>query len=197
MNSRHYQPVMNVAQGYCSGVEILVRWRHPSGGVIAPEAFVPLAEISGLILLLTAHLMAQVAEDLARHWNDDDGTLHVAFNIAAIHLRNEQIVKDCRQFLQKVHLRHVLLVLELTERQCIEFNAVTRHVLASLQAIGVIIAIDGFGTGYSGLSYWAACILSSENRSVFCRDDSGGPERHRFGRRGHRSCQLLWDAGDC
>ncbi|MEN3261580.1 EAL domain-containing protein [Sodalis endosymbiont of Spalangia cameroni] len=149
----YYQPVMNVAQGYCSGVEILVRWRHPSDGVISPEVFVPLAETSGLILPLTAHLMAQVAEDLARHWNDDDGTLHVAFNIAAIHLRNEQIVMDCRQFLQKVHPRHILLVLELTERQYIEFNAVTRHVLASLQALGVIIAIDDFGTGYSGLSY--------------------------------------------
>lgn len=149
----HYQPVMNVAQGYCSGVEILVRWRHPADGFISPEVFVPLAETSGLILPLTAQLMTQVAEDLAQHWNINDETLHVAFNIAAIHLQSEKIVNDCRQFLQKVHPRNIRLVLELTERQYIEFNAATRNVLASLQALGVIIAIDDFGTGYSGLSY--------------------------------------------
>ncbi|WP_074012689.1 EAL domain-containing protein [Candidatus Sodalis sp. SoCistrobi] len=149
----YYQPVMNVAQGYCSGVEILVRWRHPADGFISPEVFVPLAEASGLILPLTAQLMTQVAEDLAQHWSANDETLHVAFNIAAIHLQSDKIVKDCRQFLQKVHSRNILLVLELTERQYIEFNAATRKILASLQALGVIIAIDDFGTGYSGLSY--------------------------------------------
>ncbi|WP_166506379.1 EAL domain-containing protein [Sodalis glossinidius] len=150
----YYQPVMNVARGYCSCVEILVCWRrHPVDGIISPDVFVPLAETSGLILPLTAKLMAQVADDLAQHWRADDETLHVAFNIAAIHLQSDYIVKDCRQFLHKVHRRRILLVLELTERQYIEFNAATRHVLASLQALGVIIAIDDFGTGYSGLSY--------------------------------------------
>ncbi|WP_410013461.1 EAL domain-containing protein [Sodalis sp. C49] len=149
----YFQPVMNVANDRCAGVEILTRWRHPTDGFVSPEVFIPLAEESGLIIPLTRQLMQQVATviaDSAVHWRE---RLHVAINISANHLADRQIVEDCRTFLQTVQDKNIRLVLELTERQFIDVNDTTLAVLAELQQLGVAIAIDDFGTGYSGLSY--------------------------------------------
>ena len=148
-----FQPVMDAKNDRCTGVEILARWRHPTDGVVSPEVFIPLAEESGLIVPLTQQLMRQVAEVVARtpvKWQE---SLHIAVNISAIHLLNWQIVDDCRDFLQRLQGKNITLLLELTERQSIQFNDITLRVLSALREMGVIIGIDDFGTGYSGLSY--------------------------------------------
>lgn len=149
----YFQPVIDTASDTCAGVEILMRWRHPTDGMVSPEIFIPLAEQSGLIIPLTQQLMRQIAAIIARtpsSWRDN---IHIGINISAIHLASWQIVEDCRDFLRAIKGKKITLLLELTERQFIEVNDETLEILAALQELGVLIAIDDFGTGYSGLSY--------------------------------------------
>lgn len=149
----YFQPVVDAAHNYCTGIEILMRWRHPTDGLVPPDVFVPLAEESGLIIPLTQQLMQRVARVIAASQVQWREPLHIAFNISAVHLSNRQIVDDCALFLQTVKGKKISLVLELTERQFVDITPTTLKVLNALKQSGVFLAIDDFGTGYSGLSY--------------------------------------------
>ncbi len=149
----YFQPIMNAREGYCSGIEVLTRWYHPTDGTVSPDIFIPLAEKSGLIIPLTQQLMRDVASIISTtpiSWRHE---LHVAFNITALHLANRQIVEDSKVFLSVVQGKRIKLILELTERQFIDVNDTTLGVLEELKALDIGVAMDDFGTGYSGLSY--------------------------------------------
>jgi sensor c-di-GMP phosphodiesterase-like protein len=148
----YYQPIVDIRSGRLRGAEVLVRWRKPDGTLMAPAAFIPLAESTGLILELTRRLMQRVSEDLGpvagprRH-------LKIGFNLTARHFANEEIVDDIRRIFRKSAIRMSQIVLEVTERQPLDNLTETRRVVAALQGLGVRIAIDDVGSGHSGLSY--------------------------------------------
>ncbi|EOV8484963.1 EAL domain-containing protein [Klebsiella aerogenes] len=148
-----YQPVVDGKTGAINGVEVLARWLHPTGGLIPPDMFIPLAEKSGLIEPLTRNLMAKVAEELAPAIGNFPRNLHVGINVSAAHCYSTQFMNDCLRFLECFTEHPVRLLLEITEREELELTPQVLDTLKQLQNIGVELALDDFGTGYSGLSY--------------------------------------------
>ncbi len=148
----YYQPIVDLVSGKLRGAEVLIRWRKPDGSTVAPGTFIPLAESSGIILDMTRALMRRVCQEIGpafaqrRH-------LKVCFNLAARHFQDDSIVRDIRDIFGRGPVRLSQVVLEVTERQPIENLAETRRLIATLQALGVRMALDDVGTGHNGLSY--------------------------------------------
>jgi diguanylate cyclase (GGDEF)-like protein/PAS domain S-box-containing protein len=148
-----YQPKVNLVSGAITGVEALIRWRHPSRGLLFPLQFIQIAEDCGLIVqigqwvLRTACIQAQtwLAADLRF------GTM--AVNISAVEFRNDQFFDGVCGILKDTGLAPRYLELELTETAVMRNFEATSIVLHSLSAMGIRIAVDDFGTGYSNLSY--------------------------------------------
>ena len=149
----YYQPVVSGTTGEIDGVEVLARWQHPRAGFIPPDAFIPVAEKSGLIIPLTRYLMARVCADLVPLKAQLPDNLHIGINISAAHCRSQQLTSGCNRFLAEFGDKPVSLVLEITEREPLELTDEVRNRLTNLQRQGVMLALDDFGTGYSGLSY--------------------------------------------
>lgn len=148
----YYQPVVDLMSGKLRGAEVLVRWRKADGSIESPGSFIPLAESSGIILDITRALMRRACQELGPAFAKRPH-LKVSFNLAARHFRDETILRDVRNIFGRGSVRMSQLVLELTERQPIENLADTRRLIATLQGLGVRMAIDDVGTGHSGLSY--------------------------------------------
>lgn len=148
----YYQPIVDIATGKLRGAEVLVRWRKPDGSTVSPGLFIPLAESSGIILEMTRALMRKVCHDIGPAFATRQH-LKVCFNLAARHFQDDTIVHDIRAIFAPSPIRLSQVVLELTERQPIDNLADTRMLIATLQALGVRIALDDVGTGHSGLSY--------------------------------------------
>lgn len=130
-----------------------MRWSHPTLGIIPPDNFIPLAESCNLIMPMTQALMVQVRQQFLPLIHLLPKDFHFAFNISASHLRNFNLVEDCRVFIQAFRANPVKLVLELTERELLVTDGVTERLVAELHKLGVLIAIDDFGTGNSSLKY--------------------------------------------
>ena len=148
-----YQPVVDSHDGMWHGVEALMRWQHPSEGLVTPDRFIPLAEHLGLIVPMTYAMMGRIRDDFAEHAEDLPQGFHVAINVTARHCTDMQLLEHCREFLAAFPPGRITLVLELTERQMISSSAVTEQLFAELRKLGVRIAIDDFGTGHSSLAY--------------------------------------------
>jgi sensor c-di-GMP phosphodiesterase-like protein len=148
----YYQPVVDIMNGRLRGAEVLMRWRKPDGSVLAPAAFIPLAESSGLIIEMTRHIMRAVRDELAETVCDRP-FLRVGFNLSAHHFNDEGLVADMREIFEGSPLRLTQIVLEVTERQPLESLTTARRVIAALQGLGIKMAIDDVGAGHSGLSY--------------------------------------------
>lgn len=149
----YYQPVVNGQTGDIEGLEVLARWKHPRAGFIPPDAFIPVAEKSGLIIPLTRYLMHKVQADLAPVIHHFPDNVHIAINITAAHVKAPQLLAECSTFLQAFGQKPVRLVLEITEREPLDIIAEVQNRLMKLREMGVMLALDDFGTGYSGLSY--------------------------------------------
>jgi diguanylate cyclase (GGDEF)-like protein/PAS domain S-box-containing protein len=148
-----YQPKVNLVSGMITGVEALIRWRHPSRGVLPPVEFIHIAEDCGLIVQIGQWVL-QTACIQAQRWLADGvrfGT--VAVNISAVEFRNEQFLEETCGILESTGLEPRFLELELTETAVMRNFDATSAVLQSLSAMGIRIAVDDFGTGYSNLSY--------------------------------------------
>ena len=148
----YFQPIVDIRSGRLRGAEVLIRWRKPDGSIVQPAAFIPLAELSGLILEMTRVLMRRVCQDAGAAFAARPH-LKVGFNLTARHFDNEDIVEDVRKIFKKSPVRLSQIVLEVTERQPLENLTATRRVVAALQGLGIKVAIDDVGTGHSGLSY--------------------------------------------
>jgi sensor c-di-GMP phosphodiesterase-like protein len=146
------QPIVDITTGKLYGAEVLMRWQKPNGSLALPGAFIPILESSGLILEATRGLMRRARDELGAAYGSRP-TLRLSFNLAAAHFANEQIVGDVRDLFGNSPIRFNQVVLELTERQPIQNLTETRRIIAALQGLGVVIAIDDVGTGHSGLSY--------------------------------------------
>lgn len=151
----HYQPVVELDTGRIEGLEALVRWQHPTRGLIMPDEFIPLAEDAGLISELGLWVLTTAVHQL-RRWVDEalvDSSFSVRINISATDLQSLQYIEDVRGVLKETGVRPEQVVLELTEVAIVRGNELDRYSLGGLRGLGVGIEIDDFGTGYSSISY--------------------------------------------
>ena len=145
----HYQPVVNLASREISGFEALIRWNHPSKGLVSPADFIPLAEEIGFIVPLGEWVIRQACATAAQ-W---PGDLHVAVNISAIQFRSPGLMQVIVSALAASGLAPTRLEIEITESVLLHNKESTLAVLHQLRALGIRIAMDDFGTGYSSLTY--------------------------------------------
>ncbi len=146
----HYQPKVALGTGAVVGVEALVRWRHPHRGLIFPDEFVPLAEHSGLMHRLTAHVLDAALAQAARWWSVGL-EIPVAVNVSARDLHGPALAEAVERGLAEHGLPASALRLELTERVLMAEPARVADTLAALERLGVALSLDDFGTGYSSL----------------------------------------------
>jgi EAL domain-containing protein (putative c-di-GMP-specific phosphodiesterase class I) len=149
-----YQPQIDFNTGKLKGVEALIRWRHPVKGIISPEKFIRMAELTGLIVPLGKWVMRTACTDAAK-WNDDPvlGKIEVAVNVSALQLKSGTMVEDILQILEETGLAPERLVVELTESAFVQDDGQNASTMHQLKEAGIKLAIDDFGTGYSCLSY--------------------------------------------
>jgi diguanylate cyclase (GGDEF)-like protein len=145
----HYQPIVNLASDQISGFEALIRWHHPERGLIAPNAFIPLAEETGLIVPIGQWVIDQACATAAA-WPDD---LIVAVNVSPIQFRSPAFLQAVVDALDASGLRPDRLEVEITESVLLQNGEATLAILHHLRSLGVRIAMDDFGTGYSSLTY--------------------------------------------
>jgi diguanylate cyclase (GGDEF)-like protein len=145
----YYQPVVNLASKEISGFEALIRWNHPSKGMISPADFIPLAEEIGFIVPMGEWVIQQACATAAQ-WPDN---LHVAVNISAIQFRSPGLMQVIVSALAASGLAPTRLEIEITESVLLHNKEATLAVLHQLRALGIRIAMDDFGTGYSSLTY--------------------------------------------
>ncbi len=145
----YYQPVVTLANNEVSGFEALIRWNHPKQGMVAPGAFIPLAEEIGFIVPLGEWVIRQACATAAR-W---PGDLSVAVNISAVQFRSPGLMQVIVGALAASGLDPTRLEIEITETVLLQNREATLALLHQLRALGVRIAMDDFGTGYSSLTY--------------------------------------------
>jgi diguanylate cyclase (GGDEF)-like protein/PAS domain S-box-containing protein len=149
----HYQPKVSLTTSAIVGVEALVRWQHPTRGLVAPAEFVSLAEECGLILPLGRWVLLEACRQ-AKSWEDAGlGSREIAVNVSAVEFRAKGFLEHVTAVLDDTGLDPACLELEMTESVLMAQADETTRVLLGLKKLGVRLAIDDFGTGYSSLSY--------------------------------------------
>jgi diguanylate cyclase (GGDEF)-like protein len=153
----HYQPKANLETGATQGVEALVRWQHPTLGLLPPGEFIPVAEHTGLIKPLTTWVLT-TALSQCRKWLDETHTrgwpeLSMAINVSTRSLLDDGFPDEVEAALDRWDIPAHLLELEITESAIMTDPLRARRLLTELAELGVRIAIDDFGTGYSSLAY--------------------------------------------
>ncbi|WP_444997270.1 EAL domain-containing protein [Aliikangiella sp. IMCC44359] len=147
----HYQPQHSLS-GLAS-VEALLRWRHPTKGLLPPADFIPLLQKTGLIREVEVWIMHTALNHL-KHWHQTiSPSLRMAINISASTLQNDNLYKQTKQLLSYYEIPAHCLEIEITESVLLNHTEIASQVLNELKAMGVDIAMDDFGTGYSSLSY--------------------------------------------
>jgi diguanylate cyclase (GGDEF)-like protein len=147
-----YQPIFDLSTERATGVEALLRWRHPTRGVVAPDVFVPIAETNGLIVPIGRWVLQQACIQAAR-WHEQGHPLAISVNVSGRQLDHDELIDDVQHALDTAGLDPSALTLEITETALMKDPHAAAERLNTLKALGVRIAIDDFGTGYSSLSY--------------------------------------------
>jgi EAL domain-containing protein (putative c-di-GMP-specific phosphodiesterase class I) len=148
----YYQPKLDLDLGRVASVEALVRWDHPTRGLLAPDVFIPLAESTGLIDQLTAVVLAKALQQ-CRLWRDAGHDLSVAVNFSARNVNNMELPELISAALVAAGLPADRLIVEITESAIMGDPERTVPTLNRLAATGVTLSLDDFGTGHSGLAY--------------------------------------------
>ena len=150
-----YQPIFSLVKGGVTGVEALVRWQHPTRGIVMPESFVPLAEESGLIGELGRWVLRKACHQgaLWRAKYPGHPGLGIGVNISGAQLREPGLVQEVADALSESQLEATGLTLEITETALMESFDDALEEIDALKGLGVDLAIDDFGTGYSSLRY--------------------------------------------
>jgi predicted signal transduction protein with EAL and GGDEF domain len=150
----YLQPVFDLSTGRPVGAEALARWERPGVGFVSPAEFVAIAENSSLIVELTRAMLANACERIAawrRH--DPDCSMRIAVNLSGRHLIEGDLISDLVEALSVSGADPRLLELELTETQLLADLEPARQVLETVRAMGVTVAVDDFGTGFSSMAY--------------------------------------------
>jgi diguanylate cyclase (GGDEF)-like protein len=146
----HYQPILELETNKIGGFEALLRWNHPSSGKVSPAEFIPLAEESGLIVPIGEWVLRRACADAAG-WAEE---LSVSVNVSPMQFKNQNLVQTVFNALAASGLAPARLELEITETVLLHNTEATLDTLRRLRALGVRIAMDDFGVGYSSLSYF-------------------------------------------
>jgi diguanylate cyclase (GGDEF)-like protein/PAS domain S-box-containing protein len=172
-----YQPQMNIATGKIIGLEALLRWQHPTLGLVPPDKFIRIAENCGLIMPIGEWVLMTACSQ-ARKWQDEGlPALSVAVNVSAVQFRQEGFCETIRRVLQETRLAPPYLELELTESLLLTNADVTHSVIRELKEMGITLAIDDFGTGYSSFSYLRQFRVSKlKIDQLFIRDVATNPD---------------------
>jgi diguanylate cyclase (GGDEF)-like protein len=170
----HYQPKVDVRNGATTGMEALVRWRHPVRGLVVPGDFIPLAEETGLIIAVGQWVLREACRQ-NKVWQDQGlRPLRVAINISAAQLRHDDLADHVAAALRETGLDPKYLEIEITESVVMQNASVAVAMLDRLSQMGIHLAVDDFGTGYSSLSYLNRFPLNTlKIDASFIRDLSG------------------------
>lgn len=177
----HYQPKVELSTGRLVGVEALVRWQHPIGDLLAPDAFIGLAEETGLIVPLGAWVLGEACRQVMA-WDEQfahAGLLGLCVNVSPLQVRHPDLVGQVVGILRETGFPPEHLTLEITERGLIEDTEATDRVVRALKALGVQLAIDDFGSHQAGLGYlrrWPMDMIKLDQTLVA---DLDGDERSR------------------
>ena len=148
----YYQPKVSLRSSHVSSVEALIRWEHPTRGLVPPVQFIPFAEHTGYIKLLTRWVLREAVRQCGE-WLRSGLTLQVSVNISARDLMSRELPEHVAELLAEHDVTPGLLCLEITESGFMEDPAHAQKVLDRLAELGVKLSIDDYGTGYSSLSY--------------------------------------------
>jgi diguanylate cyclase (GGDEF)-like protein len=147
-----YQPIFNLSDMSPSSVEALIRWEHPTRGVVQPEDFIPLLEETGLITEIGGWVLREACAQGAT-WRQAGCPIEMAVNVSARQLDNDEFVTEMQEALEASGLDPPALTIEITETTLMRDAEKTVRRLSAVKALGVRIAIDDFGTGYSSLTH--------------------------------------------
>ena len=148
----HYQPKIDLATGGLAGVEALVRWQHPKHGLLYPDEFVPLAEQTGLMRLLSLWVVEHAVTECMPHINGMD-QVRLSLNLSMSNLQDPGFADDLAAILKDKSIPFGSIKLEITETALMEDPSQVIHALRRIKAMGLRVSIDDFGTGYSSLTY--------------------------------------------
>jgi len=149
----HYQPQIDTKTEELVGMEALVRWNHPSMGLVPPSKFIPLAEETGLIVQLDRWVMKTAMNQISK-WNSQNAeNKFVSLNLSMKQLDQKDFLEFVKKSLHETKCLPSFLELEITESQIMKDAKKCIHILEKVKELGILISIDDFGTGYSSLSY--------------------------------------------
>ena len=148
----YYQPKIDAATGKVTAAEALLRWQHPTRGMVPPSVFIPVAERFGLIRTIGQWVIEDACRQ-ARVWQDKGLKMRVAINLSAVQMRQDDIVARIEGALAQHHVDPSLLTCEITESVAMEDTKATQSTFRALGSAGIHLSIDDFGTGYSSLAY--------------------------------------------
>lgn len=170
-----YQPIVALADGSCTGAEVLVRWQREDGALLGPDRFLPDAQRHGYLAAITDLVLAQTLADMAPTLRSHPG-LHMAVNIPAQDINSGRILKVIERHLAGSGVAPRQLWLEITEGSSME-TAACRSVMEQLRRNGHLLALDDFGTGYSSLRYLheLPCDILKLDRSFVTSIGTGLP----------------------
>ncbi|TWT25900.1 EAL domain-containing protein [Planomicrobium sp. CPCC 101110] len=149
----YYQPQIDSKSNEIIGVEALLRWIHPSEGIVSPADFIPIAEETGLIIPIGEWVLKNACKQLKVWQEQGHTTLCMSVNLSGLQFEEDNLVVMVRELLEEAGLAPEYLHIELTENQIIKNTKITMQKMKQLKDLGVKIAIDDFGTGYSSLGY--------------------------------------------
>ncbi len=149
----YYQPQINAKKGVITGMEALVRWKHPSMGLVSPVKFIPLAEESGFIIHLDNYVMKQAMKDFTYWYSIGMNPGVLSLNLSIKQLVNDDFINYLTNTAKEIDFNLKWLELEITETQMMQDPLASIKKLNIISDMGIEIAIDDFGTGYSSLAY--------------------------------------------
>lgn len=156
----HYQPQLDLDSGRIRSVEALIRWQHPTQGLVSPMSFIPVAEENGLIVPIGEWVLRTACSDAAA-WLAAGHELRVAVNLSPLQFRHPGLVQTVQDILDATGLPPELLELEVTEGALMEDSEITLATLNALRSRGMHLSLDDFGTGYSSMSYLTRLPLNN------------------------------------
>ncbi|MEO8332587.1 MAG: EAL domain-containing protein [Gallionella sp.] len=155
----HYQPKIDLATNRVCSVEALVRWQHPTEGLVFPDDFVPIAEQNSLIKLLTREVLRMALRQLSK-WKTTGLALPVAINISGVNLQDPTFSDQVVEILGEFSVSPSMIEMEITETAIMEDPMSAIKTVNKLRDIGIVISIDDFGTGYSSMAYLKKLLVA-------------------------------------
>jgi|AntRauTorcE11898_2_1112593.scaffolds.fasta_scaffold02095_6 diguanylate cyclase (GGDEF)-like protein/PAS domain S-box-containing protein len=149
----YYQPLVDAVTGRMRSVEALVRWHHPTRGMVSPGEFIPLTEKTGQIVPLGLWILKQACTEMADFNAHRERALRVAVNVSSLQFVRDGFLDDVRRVLNETGLPPQLLEMEVTESVLLDGAKPVIELMETLKTLGVRMVLDDFGTGYSSLSY--------------------------------------------